>query len=175
MIAITIAICTYRRYTYLQEIIGELLHQSFGKNNYELIFIDSNPESEELEMFFTQEVLPEFRYSSYYKLAEAGLSRARNLALRKAKGSILAFLDDDAIPCRQWVEKLYEGFAEVHPKPAVVGGSAFPRYTKELGKTDYGIKEKLILHSTIDFGPKSRWFNITEGPIGANLAYDLSF
>ncbi|HET8629183.1 MAG TPA: glycosyltransferase family 2 protein [Thermomicrobiales bacterium] len=50
--------------------------------------------------------------------AEApGLSGARNSGVAAARGDILAFLDDDAVPAPDWLDRLLAGYRE----PAVVG------------------------------------------------------
>jgi GT2 family glycosyltransferase len=50
----------------------------------------------------------------------SGLSSARNVALRVAKGEIIAYLDDDAIPDRHWLYYLAAAFRETNH--AAVGG-----------------------------------------------------
>lgn len=49
-----------------------------------------------------------------------GLSRARNTAVANGRGAWLAFLDDDTVPNRDWLEALLEGIGRYHA--AVVGG-----------------------------------------------------
>lgn len=51
----------------------------------------------------------------------AGLSGARNAGLIEARGEILCFLDDDAIPNPNWLELLVGAYAK-HPEVGVVGG-----------------------------------------------------
>lgn len=50
-----------------------------------------------------------------------GLCNARNRGLREAKGDLIVFLDDDAIPDPGWVEALSTG-AVKYPKAGVFGG-----------------------------------------------------
>lgn len=175
MTRLTVAICTYRRYRFVDEIISSLLDQSLNPDDLEVLIIDSAPEGAELKCCFESEIAGKFGRAEYIAVEKIGLSVARNVAIKAATSRFLAFIDDDAIPTRNWALEIVNAFLSVRPTPAVVGGSALPRYERELGKVDYGAKEKLLLHSTIDFGDSSRWFDLNEGPIGANIAYDLEF
>ncbi|PFG19540.1 glycosyltransferase family 2 protein [Serinibacter salmoneus] len=53
-----------------------------------------------------------------------GLSGARNTGVGAAHGEIVAFLDDDATPRRDWLERMLEPF--VDPRVVAVGGAAEP-------------------------------------------------
>jgi hypothetical protein len=55
-----------------------------------------------------------------------GLSGARNAGVAAATGAVVAFLDDDAIPDRDWVARL--GDAYVDPAVLGVGGRVRPRW-----------------------------------------------
>lgn len=52
---------------------------------------------------------------------EPGKSRALNLAIREARGEIIAFTDDDCIPSPTWVDSIFEEF-ESDPELCVLGG-----------------------------------------------------
>jgi glycosyltransferase involved in cell wall biosynthesis len=53
-----------------------------------------------------------------------GLGGARNSGVEAASGSIVAFLDDDAVASRQWLEKLARAYED--PNVLGVGGSIEP-------------------------------------------------
>lgn len=58
-------------------------------------------------------------------LAERGLSRARNHAVRAATGDVLAFTDDDCEPSRTWLSEIARPFL-MSPDLALVGGAVIP-------------------------------------------------
>jgi glycosyltransferase involved in cell wall biosynthesis len=49
-------------------------------------------------------------------------SDKRDIALKHAKGQILAFLDDDAYPVKEWLKAALVNFSD--PEVAAVGGPA---------------------------------------------------
>jgi GT2 family glycosyltransferase len=56
-----------------------------------------------------------------------GLSGARNTGVEQATSEVIAFLDDDAVPHHDWLERLLEPFAEADVVGA--GGVADPEWT----------------------------------------------
>jgi glycosyltransferase involved in cell wall biosynthesis len=56
-----------------------------------------------------------------------GLAGARNAGIEAASGSIIAFVDDDARPETDWLERLHACFAD--PATVGVGGALIPRWT----------------------------------------------
>jgi glycosyltransferase involved in cell wall biosynthesis len=57
-----------------------------------------------------------------------GLSGARNTGVAEASGEIVAFLDDDAIADRRWLERLAQAYAD--PNVLGAGGAVRPRWVE---------------------------------------------
>ncbi len=61
------------------------------------------------------------KFSTRYAIeAVPGLSRARNRGMAESNTDIVAYLDDDAIPCEHWLERILAPFAD--PQVAAVTG-----------------------------------------------------
>jgi len=60
---------------------------------------------------------------------ETGLSAARNLGIKEAKGDIIAFVDDDALPFPDWAEEMVKTYND----GSIIGvtGPAFPLWEDE--------------------------------------------
>ncbi len=54
----------------------------------------------------------------------SGLSRARNRGLAESTSEIVAYIDDDAVPCEDWLEHILAPFAD--PEMAMVSGEVEP-------------------------------------------------
>jgi glycosyltransferase involved in cell wall biosynthesis len=93
---------------YIRESISYILNLDY--NNFEILIF---PDIESKENFEKTEIIPTGR---------VGPAQKRNLALKYAKGEILAFLDDDAYPKKDWLEQGVRHFK--NPNIAVVGGPA---------------------------------------------------
>jgi glycosyltransferase involved in cell wall biosynthesis len=55
-----------------------------------------------------------------------GLSRARNAGVKNACGDVIAFIDDDAVADKRWLENLVNNYGD--PRVSGVGGLIWPRW-----------------------------------------------
>jgi len=102
-----------------------------------------------------------------------GLSRARNAAIREARGDFIAFLDDDAVATSVWLEAILTAFDTVRPTPACVGGRIEPIW--EGPRPDW-LADTLLGYLTIvdwsgkpvTLDPSRQWV------AGANMAFSTA-
>jgi glycosyltransferase involved in cell wall biosynthesis len=122
--SLTVAICTKDRPDNLARCLEHLLKLktsiSGEKNDFEVLVIDNAPSDER-----TKELVESLSGVRYTRELKPGLDFARNRALQEATGEILAFLDDDVTPDRQWLNGLKEAWAE-NPDAAGFTGLVLP-------------------------------------------------
>ncbi|GAB4277392.1 MAG: glycosyltransferase family 2 protein [Oscillatoriaceae cyanobacterium] len=114
--AISAIICTHNRDAYLGAAIDSLLAQDFP--DFEVVVVD-NASSDRTRAVVTDR-LGNSQLQYIYE-PTLGLSVARNTGARVAKGTILAYLDDDAIASPSWLSVLYRAY-EQNPNLAIAGG-----------------------------------------------------
>lgn len=121
-INISAIICTHNGQKVLRKAIQSLVDQTLDKKKYEIIVVDnaSTDGSREITRQFETE-----RNLRYFHEPKLGLSHARNTGWQQAEGEIIAYLDDDAVACPKWLERIVGVFADV-PDAGVVGGRVEP-------------------------------------------------
>ncbi len=119
---ISVVICafTVERLAVLDEGVAALLGQSVAAHQIVLV-IDHAPElMDECRERWGQrvEVVP--------NREAQGLCGARNTGVAVATGEVVAFLDDDAVPAADWIERLGDAYRD--PEVLGVGGEVRPRW-----------------------------------------------
>lgn len=125
-IEISVIICTHNRAKYLPKAIQSLLDQPFSCDHYELIVVDNC--STDSTKAIVEQYMEKEQYAShhieYVYEPNLGLSYARNTGWQNARGTYVAYLDDDAIALPKWLSTISDVFATVTPRPGCVGGKA---------------------------------------------------
>lgn len=98
-----------------------------------------------------------------------GLSEARNAGVKNVEGEIIAFIDDDAVAEKNWLEKLVENYND--PFVVGVGGLIRPLWK---GKGPVWFPEELnwIVGCSYKGLPEHR--AIVRNPIGCNMSFRKS-
>lgn len=92
---VSVIIIFWNEEKFLKEAIESVLAQSY--EHWELLLVDdgSNDGSTEIALRFASENPEQIRYYEHEGHRNLGMSAARNLGIRKAKGDYIAFLDAD--------------------------------------------------------------------------------
>ncbi|PMB04299.1 glycosyltransferase, partial [Fischerella thermalis CCMEE 5273] len=89
---ISVIIPTYGREEPLRDSIIDVLKQDYS--NFEVLVVDQTPKHEpEIEAFLSEQATA--GKIQWFRLNWASLPGARNYAVRRAKGEIILFIDDD--------------------------------------------------------------------------------
>ncbi len=167
---ITAAICTYERYDLLPGAIESALAQSLPSGSFEVVVIDNSPDAarsaREAAAFAGRPGL------SWQHEPRPGLSNARNVAARKARAPLIAFLDDDARADRVWLESIAGCFDEFGETVQVVGGRIRPWWGSP---RPAWLPDQMLGNLTVvDLGPQRRLLDEGEWVAGANIAFRVA-
>lgn len=168
-IRISAIICTLNRAAYLEKAIQSLVHQTLPKEQYEVIVVDNGSTDD------TKAVVEGFEHFGnlrYIQEPIIGLSQARNTGWQKAKGEYIAYLDDDAIACKDWLRRILHAFDTAQPRPGSVGGKVIPLW--EVERPAWLPPEMENTFAIVDWGDKSKFLTEEhEHNVGCNVAYPL--
>jgi glycosyltransferase involved in cell wall biosynthesis len=166
-VQISAIICTHNRAGYLSKALQSLVNQSLLKEQFEILVVD-NKSTDTTQQVVCEEFafVPNLRY--FYDPI-LGLSQARNTGWRNASGEYIAYLDDDAIACPQWLERILDAFSKAVPQPGGVGGKVEPIW--EVPRPDW-LPDPLLSYLTIvDWSEVPTTLDDWRYIAGANMAF----
>jgi glycosyltransferase involved in cell wall biosynthesis len=148
-LTVTIVICTRNRPAHLARCLEAVA--ALKPQPDDVLIVDNSEGCLETERLAR-------KFSARYTIEMIpGLSRARNRGLAEANSDIVAYLDDDATPCQDWLESMVSQFRD--PQVAVVTGETVPP------DADLGKLMNEPLRTLSNQGP--HWFEIaTFGGLG---------
>jgi len=118
---VSVVVCTYNRAQRIARALSYIAESAtHAEVAVEVIVVDNNSHDD------TKEVVARVAEASaipvrYVFESKQGLSFARNRGLKSARGSVIAFTDDDCFVDPGWIAALWREF-EVNPDVAVLGG-----------------------------------------------------
>lgn len=171
-VRVSAVVCTYNRLDCLRKAIQSLVAQTLPKDQYEIIIVD-NGSTDNTKQVVLQDYsyVPNLRYL-YEPII--GVSMARNTGWRKAKGEIVAQLDDDMVADTEWLKMILRVFDDVQPTPVCVGGKVKPLW--EISKPDWLPQSLWGYLSLLDMGDEPHWCDCPrEWLVGCNIAYARKF
>ncbi len=165
-IDLSIIICTYNRYDVLTAAVASVEQQDLDLSRFELLIIDNSSDKTAQAVYCEGlDISCQYRYVIE---DTAGLSRARNIGVRAAEGSFVAFMDDDAQASTGWASAIVTAFSE-NAEAAIAGGPVRPIWP--VGRPAW-LHEWLEGFLTIvDRGTKPRELGPGEWLAGTNIAF----
>jgi glucosyl-dolichyl phosphate glucuronosyltransferase len=161
---VSVVVCTLNRAKALARALDSLIDQTLDADRYELIVVD-NGSTDETAAAVEHVRLRAGCSLTYDYLVEPGISCARNRGVERARGEIVAFLDDDAEAMPDWLETAVSALT-TSPASAIGGpvlppdGFLHPRW----------LPRRLRTHlSLLDLGPRRIQLHYPNYPFGANM------
>lgn len=158
-------ICTYRSNAYkdVLETVASLLNQTYPEIEI-IIVVDGN---ERLRKKIAAVYNTQNKIQVIASKENIGVSGARNLGIRRARGDIIAFLDDDAVAGKRWIEDLVDTYQR---KDAIaVGGKILPIWLTK--KPDYLPEELYWLVGLTFKGFAQEGVTEVRNALGGNMSF----
>jgi glucosyl-dolichyl phosphate glucuronosyltransferase len=165
-LALSVIISTLDRYDCLESCL-EALSPSFqtALDPYEVIVVDQSTGRGR-----GREIIERFPFVEIRRLSSRGLATSRNFGVSVARANIVAFLDDDAVADRRWVEEMIASFRDPDRDwVQISGGRVIADYgsVKKPGWLKPPLERFL---SCIDFGEDAGPLREGQWIVGANFA-----
>ena len=130
---VSLVIPTYKRQADLRECLRSVF--DLESLPYEVIVVDSNSRDG------TEELKNSFPIKFISTEEKRGHPSAMNLGISLANGDIVAFLDDDVVVCKEWLDEIVEPYADGNV--GGVGGRVIPygrskNFHVPIGRSDVG-------------------------------------
>lgn len=124
---ISVIICSYNREEFITDAMESLYHQTLSKLMYEVIVVDNNS-TDNTKQVCLNYIQSHPGYNIYYlEEKQQGASFARNTGAAFAKAPLLAFMDDDAVADKDFLERIIS-FYKAHSNIGGLGGRIIPKY-----------------------------------------------
>lgn len=145
---ICVCIATYRRQRLLERLLVELLKQTTdGLFQYCIVVVDNDATPSALPI--VEKIRERAAVNiAYFHEKRRSISYARNLAVEKANGDYVAFIDDDEFPGDRWLIKLFNALWQLNVDGVL--GPVFPHF--EVSPPRWLLKSKLCERSRLSTG-----------------------
>ncbi|NCX95435.1 MAG: glycosyltransferase family 2 protein [Chitinophagia bacterium] len=165
---ISAVICSYNRARFIINAVESIFNQDFDKSQFEVIVVDNNSTDNVIELLKRyKEEHPSYNFS-YYIEPNQGVAFTRTRCAKEAKGSIVAYLDDDSTAEPNWLANIVN-FYDAHPEVWSIGGKITPKFLT--GIPDWYSKYFFGLVGNFDLGNKIKRMTGERYPCGANMSF----
>lgn len=161
IVSVSVIVSTYttKRLNEVVCCISSLKNQTFPPTEVILV-LDPN---EKLMEFYTSRISPSIRI---VMSDDVGLSNARNTGVKNARGTIVAFIDDDATADEKWLEKLIKNYED--PDVMGVGGLTRAVWT---GERPRWFPEELDWIVGCSYKGLPKRASTIRNPLGCNMSF----
>lgn len=163
-VIISAVVCTRNARRRIHETLVGLRHQSLDRAAYEVIVVDNASDDGSAEWLAARQAEFSFRL---LREPEPGLCAARNRGVVEARGSIVFFIDDDAIAPAHHLEALARNFQE--PRADAVGGPVHGLW--EASPPRWLAARHWRGLSLVSYGARRRTLRFPEILLGTNMAF----
>ena len=127
---VTVCICTHDRPHYLSDCLAGLRQQTAAPDQFDILVVD-RASTGDIPAQLTQ-LVAACANARLLRVDQGGISIARNAGAAASQGDYIAYLDDDAIPAPDWIERILDAVSEAGPPPALIGGRILPHWEAPL-------------------------------------------
>ena len=128
--SVTVCLCTYNRPAYVRDCLAGLAAQTVGPERFRVLVVDSGSTRDAFATLAG--IVAAHANARLIALERPGVSLARNAGAREVGSGFIAYIDDDAVPAPDWVERIIAAIREAPRPPAVIGGRILPRWEAPL-------------------------------------------
>jgi len=162
----SVVISTINRSDLLIKCLKALISQNnVDVNSLEIIVIDNGSTDDTRRV--VESLREKYQNIKYIYEEKLGLSVARNAGARYASSDIVCFLDDDAIPNKNYLNKMITSFE--NSEISCVGGRIIAVWPNKSPPNWFSSKYNHVVGET-SFGDESRFLKKGEFPFGGNIA-----
>jgi O-antigen biosynthesis protein len=117
--SLTVAVCTRDRPEGVERVLASL-DRTAARDSTDILVIDNAPADER-----TRRMVERFPWARYEVQLQPGLDHARNMALHHARGTVVAFADDDVVVDPYWCARVRHLF-DANPELTLLTGLVEP-------------------------------------------------
>lgn len=164
---ISIIIPTYNRLKCLRKCLESLLSQTYPKDKFEIIVVNNGGSDKAGKI--VKAIGSGYNIRYFYLIKNSGPAAARNLGLKNSDSEIVAFIDDDNVVNRCWIENIVR-FHRLFPEEGAIQGGLLNSSEKNF----FGLAWKFIFDTYIEKSmvideenPKKRYVDV----LGGNVSF----
>ncbi len=178
---ISVCVCTYKRPALLDKLLFELLAQDCnGAFIYSIIVIDNDATKT------AETIVNKYKNNGkvdidYFIESVQNISLARNKGIKNSRGNLIAFIDDDEYPVRNWLFSLFKAYKEFNCSGVI--GPVCPIFDEESPSWAYKCNFFKTTCFSLRTGTVLKWSQLATGNVlmkkeifdSANDYFDPSF